>query len=102
MPLVTLDDLAPPEHGRNCPDPIDERFGFLARASARLELVELGELDIDQAFDELIDQFLWIVFPPPENEAEAYWDAPGWREAAAQTRPAMWTVPTRSGGPTPA
>jgi hypothetical protein len=34
---------------------IDAKLVFLERASARLILVEAGELDLDQAFDELIE-----------------------------------------------
>jgi hypothetical protein len=34
---------------------IDPRLVFLARASARLVLVEAGEMDLDEAFDELIE-----------------------------------------------
>jgi hypothetical protein len=33
---------------------IDPRLVFLARASARLVLVEVGEMDLDEAFDGLI------------------------------------------------
>jgi hypothetical protein len=35
----------------------DPRLTFLARASARLILVEAGELDIAEAFDGLIEAF---------------------------------------------
>jgi hypothetical protein len=35
--------------------PVDPRLVFLARASARLVLVEAGEMDLDEAFDELIE-----------------------------------------------
>jgi hypothetical protein len=34
--------------------PVDPRLAFLARASARLVLVESGEMDLDEAFDELV------------------------------------------------
>src|SRR5689334_12310019 len=33
---------------------VDLKLAFLARASARLELVEAGEMDIDEAFDGLV------------------------------------------------
>jgi hypothetical protein len=34
----------------------DPRLVFLARASARLVLVEIGEMDLDEAFEGLIAQ----------------------------------------------
>jgi len=34
---------------------VDPRLAFLARASARLVLVESGAMDLDEAFDELIE-----------------------------------------------
>jgi hypothetical protein len=34
--------------------PVDPRLIFLARAEARLVLVEAGEMDLDEAFDGLI------------------------------------------------
>jgi len=34
---------------------VDPRLVFLARASARLVLVESGEIDLGEAFDELIE-----------------------------------------------
>lgn len=33
---------------------VDPRLVFLARAAARFELVELGELDLGEAYDELV------------------------------------------------
>ena len=36
-------------------EPVDPRLVFLARASARLALVEAGEMDLDEAFDELAE-----------------------------------------------
>jgi hypothetical protein len=33
---------------------IDPRLAFLARAAALFELVEAGEMDIDEAFDSLV------------------------------------------------
>ena len=42
------------------------------------------EVDLAEAFDDLVDDFLWIVFPLPENPAQAYWDNPGWAEAARE------------------
>ena len=42
---------------------VDPRLAFLARASARLILVEAGEMDLDEAFDEFVasvcDCILW-------------------------------------------
>jgi hypothetical protein len=65
---------------------IVDRRAFLARAAARHELVELDEMEVDEAFDALIDQFLHIVFPLLEltRWAEALWDNPGWAEAARE------------------
>jgi hypothetical protein len=37
------------------PERVDHRLAFLARASARLLLVEAGELDLDQALDGLVE-----------------------------------------------
>jgi hypothetical protein len=34
---------------------VDFRLAFLARASARLVLVEVGEMDLNEAFDDLIE-----------------------------------------------
>jgi len=34
---------------------VDPRLAFLARASARLILVESGEMDLGEAFDELVE-----------------------------------------------
>ena len=34
---------------------VDPRLAFLARASARLILVESGEMDLDEAFDALVE-----------------------------------------------
>jgi len=34
---------------------VDPRLAFLARASARLVLVEVGEMDLNEAFDDLIE-----------------------------------------------
>jgi hypothetical protein len=35
-------------------DEIDPRLAFLARASARLTLIEFGEMDLDEAIDDLV------------------------------------------------
>jgi len=35
--------------------PVDLRLVFLARASARFVLVEVGEMDLNEAFDDLIE-----------------------------------------------
>jgi hypothetical protein len=37
--------------------PVDPRLAFLARASARLALVETGEMDLDEAYEDLIILF---------------------------------------------
>src|SRR5262245_12177683 len=63
---------------------VDARLSFLQRASARCVLTELNEIDIAQGFDELIAPFLQIIFPRPQNDAEAYWDSPGWAKAARE------------------
>jgi hypothetical protein len=34
--------------------PVDPRLAFLARASARLVLIEVGEMDLDEPFDGLV------------------------------------------------
>ena len=34
---------------------VDPRLVFLARASARLALIEVGEMDLDEAFDDLVE-----------------------------------------------
>jgi hypothetical protein len=34
---------------------VDPRLAFLARAAARLALVEAGEMDVDEAYDGLIE-----------------------------------------------
>ena len=63
---------------------IDARLAFLQRASARCFLVELNEIDIAQGFDELVGPFLEIIFPRPQNDAEAYWASPSWHNAARE------------------
>ena len=47
MNAVTL--IAPIAVGK-----VDSRLAFLARAAARFELVEAGEMDIAEAFDGLV------------------------------------------------
>jgi hypothetical protein len=42
---------------------VDPRLAFLARASARLILVEVGEMDLDTAFAELVPAFREITAP---------------------------------------
>jgi hypothetical protein len=42
-------------------DAIDPRLAFLARASARLVMVEIGEIDLDEAFDGLVDPFMALL-----------------------------------------
>jgi len=63
---------------------IDARLAFLQRTSVRCILVELNEINIERGFDELIMPFLEIVFPQPQNDAEAHWDSPSWRQAALE------------------
>jgi hypothetical protein len=41
----------------HCSDEIDPRLAFLARASAHLTLVELGEMDLEEAIDDLVPAF---------------------------------------------
>jgi hypothetical protein len=41
----------------HCDDDIDPRLALLARASAHLTLVELGEMDLDEAIDDLVPAF---------------------------------------------
>jgi hypothetical protein len=36
-------------------DLVDPRLAFLARASARFMLVKTGEMDLDEAYDKLIE-----------------------------------------------
>jgi hypothetical protein len=60
----------------------DPREAFLVRAAAREILYHAGELDLDEAFDGLVESFLEIVFPRPLNHAEAHWDSPGCSKAA--------------------
>jgi len=62
---------------------LDPRHAFLARAAARLTLLKSGDMSLDQAFDDLIEPFLNIVFPRPYRPADAHWDNPGWAVAAA-------------------
>ena len=45
---------------------IDPRLALLARASALELLVQVGELDVDSAFDRLVDSFLAIIGPEPK------------------------------------
>jgi hypothetical protein len=40
---------------------VDSRLVFLARASARLSLVEAGEMAVEQAIDDLIEPFEELV-----------------------------------------
>jgi hypothetical protein len=40
---------------------IDPRLVFLARASARLVMVEIGEIDVREAFDGLVEPFMALV-----------------------------------------
>jgi hypothetical protein len=42
-------------------DAIDPRLVFLARASARLIMVEIGEIDLSEAFDGLVEPFMALV-----------------------------------------
>ena len=40
-------------------DSVDPRLVFLLRAAARFELVEAGELCLDEAFDDLMAALCW-------------------------------------------
>jgi hypothetical protein len=40
---------------------VDPRLAFLARAAARFELVKAGEMQLDDAFDGLIEAFTHLV-----------------------------------------
>ena len=44
---------------------VDPRAVFLARASALEILYQAGEIDLDSAFDKLVEPFLKIVGSPP-------------------------------------
>ena len=43
---------------------IDPRAAFLGRAAARDALFRAGVIDLDEAFDELVEPFMAIVAPP--------------------------------------
>lgn len=47
---------------------IDARLLFLERASARLILVEAGEMELEEAINGLVEQFDSIVGCPPYVE----------------------------------
>jgi hypothetical protein len=54
---------------------VDPRLAFLARASARLILVEVGEMDLDTAFAELVPAFREITAPCTcDREMLARWE----------------------------
>jgi hypothetical protein len=50
-----------PSGTKAVPDTIDPRLAFLARASARLLMVEIGEIDLSEAFDGLVEPFVALV-----------------------------------------
>jgi len=49
---------------------VDPRLAFLARASARLVLVEVGEMDLNEAFDDLIESVCDCARWPPAEQWE--------------------------------
>jgi hypothetical protein len=56
-------------------DTIDPRLAFLACASARLNLVEIGEMELDTAFAELVPAFREITAPCTcDREMLARWE----------------------------
>lgn len=59
MYSVATRDASPAPN--NHTDAIDPRLVFLARASARLIMVEIGEIDLSEAFDGLIEPFMALV-----------------------------------------
>ena len=63
---------------------VDPRLSLLARASAQYVLVERGLVEVEEAFGSIVPDALAIIFPIPENWAQACWDAPGWAEAARE------------------
>ena len=46
-------------------DQVDDRAAFLARAGALDTLVSAGEIDLDSAFDKLVEPFLTLIGRPP-------------------------------------
>ena len=52
---MTNTQSAPQIQGVSDTGAIDPRLVYLARAGARLELIEAGELDLDEAFDGLVE-----------------------------------------------
>ena len=63
---------------------VDARLALLERAATRCMLVELREIDLEQGFDELIGPLLEIIYVRPQNDADAHWDSPSWRQAALE------------------
>jgi hypothetical protein len=54
---------------------VDPRLAFLARASARLVLVECGEMDLETAFADLVPTFREITAPCTcDREMLARWE----------------------------
>jgi hypothetical protein len=64
---------------------VDSRLAFLARAAARFELVEAGAMDVETAFDGLVDSLSCTCtrevcarwerdYPPQPLNAERHFD----------------------------
>jgi hypothetical protein len=60
----------------------DPRAAFLLRAAARWQLVEIGEIDLDGAFDGLVEQFEALVPCQCDREVIERWE----RACPSQTR----------------
>src|SRR5262245_62391648 len=72
-----------PDHTDDQESPlVDARLAFLLSAAIRYDLVERDELDLDEAFGDLVGPVLEIIYPRPQTWGEALWANPGWREAA--------------------
>jgi hypothetical protein len=52
----------------------DPRAAFLLRAACRWELFEIGEMDLDTAFDVLIEPFMEIVPCTCQLEILEHWE----------------------------
>ena len=60
----------------------DPRAVFLLRAACRWELLEVGEMDLDEAFDGLIEPFMAIAPCACERDILERWERslpPRWR-----------------------
>jgi hypothetical protein len=66
--------LSPPESGTTAPQRADPRLALLLRASAMVDLVEAGLLDIDDAVDGLVHAVHMIAPCPCERATLAAWE----------------------------